>query len=333
MNQRLALLAAAVLLTTACAVSALGDDFSSYTNDEMFAMLESASGSSSVDCGPIIAELLTRQATGSLRSDVKMSCGDYYVQTTIVTPNKAGWALNGSGGQGYALPDSHWIGHALGGAATRLIWVGESGGTILRVRGLGAHVERITFQGCRFTGSTTELPTSRAGIGIEISGLAQPPTGKHSFEDISIIGCDTAIDCPEGTHADQLDWRHLVVQLCSTVYHVDNLQSVCHRIRGLTALQGCDTVFDFEDGGELECSSVSTTSCQLLHVGNPNWNTGHFFVENWSIDNVARDVQVLAVDGNGPCNVHISGWADHLVTFVSNVTGTGTVATIELDQR
>lgn len=293
-------------------------------------------GDPDVDNGAIITEALRRQAIGELRGELVLPIGDYYLRTPIYTPAKAGGALRGSGGIAYMIPDSHYQKHLLGGACTRLIWVGQPDEPMMVVRGLGFRLAAVNFVGQPLS-KPNDSSGPNAGVGIVIQGREQPPSGKHYIEAISIVACDVAIlasDKPDDTHADQLEWNRLIVQACPIVYQCRCTQSVGHVITGLTLLGDVDVVFDFQEGGELSVRGLAMNNGTLLRLGNANANVGSFTIRDVSVDNVATTgFRPLEMTRPADCFVEISGRADRLVKVLPSIVRGRADVVVDIKQK
>ena len=152
----------------------------------------------SFDNGPVLSYCV--------QHSIPVPQGNYYIQTTIEWPLPFGGALIGSGGYTYAIGGKNI-------AATRIIWNGPAGGTMLRYLGNGGRIQQITFMG--------GLPLSPypvvAGCGIEVPAQSSPPVGNLVTDQLAIDQCDVGLHylaTPDGNHADQQKHYGLLFHSC-----------------------------------------------------------------------------------------------------------------------
>ncbi len=137
---------------------------------------------------------------------------------------------------------------------------------ILRIKGYGNVIERLTLQGLWDPNDITKLSTNlnpalRADYGIIIEGWQSGlGTGKlRCPAGLTVMLCKTAIKCVDDPVADNADQNvingRFFAPYCDTGWLLDNIQAVGDRIDYFDQLH-CHTAFHVKKGGGLWCGHL-----------------------------------------------------------------------------
>jgi hypothetical protein len=243
------------------------------------------------DNGPVLSRMIADQAVRKLKTAPLGTLADFFIKTPIDWPGVYGCALEGSGGYAFGFNGHDNLG------ATRIIWNGPAGGTMLNYRGCGGRIGRLMLRGVDW-----HNPTSYAGCGIEVSAHTEPPAGTLTTDQLAIINCDIGIHClasPDNNHADQMKHFGLLFHGVKTCYWVEGEQSCPHNFYDVDIRNGWETAFKFDRGGALSVfgcyvgGDESKKLQTLLYLGQPNYNNGFFHIYSLQADNSIQNLRLL----------------------------------------
>lgn len=247
------------------------------------------------DSGPAI------QQTIDTSSKAVFIPGSTLTKQTIVFPAQIGNHIKGHGCHKIIRPN-----HKLAGVGSSIVWGGQEGGTIVQF--LGNHA---TWDGVAVWGHLPQQET-KAGVGIEFLKPEDSGTGsgRHSFKDLLIQGCDVGIRCgdlPEMPMADVLVFTGLTgIDSCDIGFQVKNRMGMGYKFNRLLPRK-VKTVFDFEWGGSLVVDNTTIVSEEtetLLKIHNANPNGSAYKFGHVKVD--AINENVMLVDMVNPSEAYIS---------------------------
>lgn len=289
----------------------------------------------------------------------------YFINNTIVTPQRWGGKIIGNGIADRRNYLSHFYSGNFGGAATQLVWYGgPTGVPIMRVRGAGLSIEGITLVGrmpyagsdysdFTFLGSGVSSglrATCGLAIWSDFEGGNMP--GKLHIPQISILNCDIGMQFGHkvsGTHGDNslIGYYESHDNRIAVAFH--DRQSNGHNFEYIefTDFEIADTsttgnyVFycDVDSsnqmaGGALTCQNLKVLSkSTVLRLTRPSSNGSFFTINNIKFDNFASGWRLLDMDEAGHCYITMRGWAGESTRYGSNpvniLTGNSSFAPIQ----
>ncbi len=253
------------------------------------------------DNGPVLSRMLREMASRTLKVCPVGTLADYYIRTPIewgpwaALPNGRthpvfGGALVGGGGYTYAINGR--IG------ATRIIWNGPAGGTMLRYSAAGGRIAQLIL-----SGAPPVHPdyAPLAGVGIEIQGNTLPPTGNLVTDQLSITQCDVGFQIRGdrvADHADNMKHHSLLFHKVRVPYWVDNPQSINHWFYGVDIREGWETAFKFDRGGCLHVYGCyvgggGDALKTLLYVGRATDHNGDYEIHGLQVDGGMKNVRFV----------------------------------------
>lgn len=202
-------------------------------------------------------------------SDILIPAGTYRITQTLTLKTHAGrgTTLRGQG----STPWKHWP------KTSTLKWDGAEGGTLIHTAGIGGS----QFMNMNFDGN------NKAGILF----LATTPKGwgnmLNSMYNLNLYNADIGIQMGEtaGEHNDSdFLFEQITFAKLKKGFLVKNDQGVDFQFNFVFAL-GCQTVFDFERGGNVMVNNAQLTNCNLfLQIGGGGRNVGTFLMNNVRVE-------------------------------------------------
>ncbi|MGD9634483.1 MAG: hypothetical protein AB7U97_14480 [Pirellulales bacterium] len=246
------------------------------------------------DNGPILNELLRKMGgnfgdqKGWINTSLYLPAGGCWFKTPIETLGKTGLRLRGNGLANVQNENAYWSPNlaALGGPASRLIYVGDPATPAIRLHGLGDIWDGVVLQNGQQP-NVRQTVVSDGSVGIEMAGDHQPPQGKVEFRSLAVHGFETAIHAvgDVGGHADESEVGFGWFQDCRTVFHSDCPQTVCWHFRKLAVAGLAETVFDFQGGGSMSCEQLSLMAKALVfRIAKPAEHTAEFRLNHLKVD-------------------------------------------------
>jgi hypothetical protein len=242
------------------------------------------------DNGPVLSRMIADEAARKLKTAPIGTLDDYYIKTPINWPGVYGCALEGSGGYAFAIRLKN-IG------ATRIIWNGPAGGTMLNYRGDGGRIGRLML-----CGGPIENFNTVAGSGIVVEARIEPPSGNLTTDQLAIVQCDVGVHClatPENNHADQMKHFGLLLHNVRIPYWVEGEQSCAHDFYNVDIRDGWETAFKFDRGGALHVfgcylgGDLTGKLQTLLYVGRANESNGDFLIMGVQSDQSVKRLRLV----------------------------------------
>ncbi len=252
--------------------------------------------------------------TGPVLKPIHCAAKEFFFAGTIKTSAKIGGALVGFGSRPYAMTEGGYRADQQGGAATRFTRIdGETGGSVILLRGSGFLLQGMEVKGLRWTGGNETVNTVKPRACIEVEGRDAPASGKHTLRDLNLASAQYAIYCApgyyddpstssgqaklvplaegRGVHADETNVANVYCSNVESFFRCENEQAVGWSFRDIyclgSGLAYSTTVFDIVRGGKLAADNVmlNLPICTLLRVHYPSWNTNRFSITNFHWDN------------------------------------------------
>ncbi len=202
--------------------------------------------------------------------EIYLPAGIYRITETLVMSklNAQSVTIRGQGGSPYggALPVRR-------SNTSTLKWDGEAGGTLLRTMGaFGCCWRDLNFDGGKKAGILF-LATTEPGWGNMLNSMSNV----HFFDaEVGIqMARATGEHCCSDYHFEFITFGRL-----KTGFLVKNDQGVDFLFNYIFVL-GCETLFNFERGGNLQVNTAQLTNCKLfLNIGGGGRNVGTYQANN-----------------------------------------------------
>lgn len=216
--------------------------------------------------------------------------GIYCIKTTI----EVGDALKPSGGTFNGSGNGNWVpGMTLEGSGaahavspesiyyvdtpkrvTLLVWAGDPGGVMLKIRSPSFTVKDISLWGQRVANTEAYNALTLEGMTTTLVQIIDQqftyPVGHTMFERVQFGAAAKAIEIPavaSATHCDHVKASHCRTHIIQDVYTVDNQQSLEHELE-FHCLGNGYNVLNFKRGGRVDADIVIIDDWQaLLKVG------------------------------------------------------------------
>ncbi len=253
-------------------------------------------------------------APGPILKPIQFSAKEFFFDDTLIGSRRLGSRIFGSGGRSYGLPAEFYTNSdGYGGAITRFTrTTGETGTSMMRVRGSGMAIENISFRGRVFSSGSGapddpgSLPTGQTNTSIclEIEPYPSPSSSAYMIRDCSFDDFDIGICCRrfyyngDGSTTDREDNADTsyvsgcIFNRCGTVFRSENVNSMCWRFSD-TSLNGLDMlVLDVDRGGMYVMDGLW---CQiyrdltLLKVAEYSQNNAYITINNFRWDHLVLD--------------------------------------------
>lgn len=243
----------------------------------------------SFDNGPVLSKILAAQCAREVKTCPVGTLADYYIRTPIVWPAKVGGVLEGAGGYTYAY-STPTIG------ATRIVWAGEPGGTMIDYHGSGGRIANLILQG----GPLTNDYQTVAGDGVRVHAHTEPPSGNLVTQQLAIVQCTRGLHylaTPDNNHADLGKHLFLLAHRVAYPYVVDGEQSCPHWLFGFDCREGFRQAFTFERGGALHVCGMyagGSRDATLLYVGRSNDHVGRYQIDGLQIDGAVKNLTLVS---------------------------------------
>ncbi len=202
-------------------------------------------------------------------SEILIPAGRYRITQTLTFKQHAakGMIIRGQGGVGW----KHWP------KASTLVWDGPEGGTLLQTVGMGG----CSFSDINFDGS------QKAGVLFLANTVKGWGNMINSMNNVSFyranIGIQMGSVAGEHNNSDYI-FQNILFGSLKNGFLVKNDQGVDFLFNFIFALR-CDTILNFERGGNLQVNNAQMTNCKLfLDVGGGGRNAGTFLCNNIRIE-------------------------------------------------
>ena len=245
---------------------------------------------------------------------VYVKAGWWKISKTVTLPFRSGVELRGEGMsamQALRLENESVQNHPLRGKRTRLVWVGDLKGPILKVTGADV---RLTG-GLSLHGKPwgSDRPKCEVGMLITKDGKKGLATGHMQCEPLLVSHCKVGIQCgakPEGHNCEALQFDWLVFRDCDTGYLGCNSQGMT-TIVGMTYSYDTPRTFVYRGGGMLQVENSFNFGSTMLTIerNDPlkyttSTGNGYFVFRNTKVDRQASG-KFVAVDMKAATNVMI----------------------------
>lgn len=243
---------------------------------------------------------------GDEESEIYVPPGTYRITQTLVLDRKSSITLRGharaNGPTGPLAP-----------AATTLLWDGAAGGTLMHTIGVRACLFKDMVLDGNNKAGTLLFYTSINGWGNVLNRISnilfyRATTGLQFGDETSINLCNSDI---------AMDFLFFA-QLTNGML-VKNSQGVDYLINYLFA-SNCDTVLNFEKGGNLLVNNAQNTDCELfLNIASAGITCGTFVANMVRVETTdggsLKRVQLLkakhdGLEGSTPANITFTGFTD-----------------------
>jgi hypothetical protein len=244
---------------------------------------------------------------------------------TMAVPNRASYQVVGAA-TGRTAAESQYT-RGWGGNATRWLWKGASGGTMISVPGWGFQLEGVRLEG---NPDNHISGVTRPGIGIHYvapAANAAPTSSSMRLGWLSFDGMECGVFCgfdksaaasPDGggnytghtyTHADsvfaqRLDFRAIQ----QAAYWTANQQAVQHNIQHVEAVGFASAsvpIFKIQRGGGIRVGYLQAlNNCTFFEIDRLG-NTPTVTVDAWGADAQANNICLVRFN-TGPVNNRIS---------------------------
>jgi hypothetical protein len=255
------------------------EDFGAIGND----------GKDDSDAFDQLADVMRRDAA------VLIPAKRYHISRTWRLPYVQGGRIMGLGGLAH---HDIKLGSRLRGPGAELAWIGEAGGTMVRVSGVNLVWDAVALYGrsAADVGLLMLKPTTTRGLG----------TGKHTFRGLSVHGCRVGIRLGQGgENVDSCVFEYTYTEKCAVGVLLDADMAMGHYFTYLH-IRDCPIAVWVRRGGDLVVrGGLNTSTGTFLKIGdegrhiNPGRNNGMILVEGVKTDAQNKDMQWLeAVKGD-----------------------------------
>ena len=247
---------------------------------------------------------------GPVIRPIRFSGKTFYFKPPILTSDKIGGCIVGTGGQSYIMSDDNYDNqNNHGGMRTRIVGVNSTGETypVIRLKGSGFEIRGMDILGQRLPSISGGVPQGtgdKAIACIQVEGGNSPRyRGKHVFRDLGLYmatyGIQTIPGYYTGTtftgdenHADLSYVENLSAQGVASVFRSENQLSLGWNFNqvevGSAAYDGSPvTIFDIQRGGQLFANSIliDSPNCVLINTHDFSPYTNNFNITNILWDN------------------------------------------------
>jgi len=224
---------------------------------------------------------------GSVLKPIEFSGKTFYFKGTIITSDRIGTVLRGTGASGYIMGSDQFTGAGtFGGVKTRFVRTDGQNGPVIRLHGTACTLENIDFYGRPYSANDGSGTKAVACIQVEGGGVADSHyRGVHT-----IIGCGVheatyGIQVLDGyydasnvyhtdeNHADLGFVSYLQSFNCGSVFRSENKQALGWQFEHIGANGGPGSgspteviVFDMVKGGMLSCHGLSCNHPKIVLI-------------------------------------------------------------------
>jgi hypothetical protein len=253
---------------------------------------------------------------GPILYPIQCAAKQFFFAGTIQTSKRIGGVLYGAGGRSYIMPESDYSpGGVAGGSVTRFSRIdGENGGPVIRLRGTGFILDRISILGRRWPGGKDlSFLGTKSESCIEVEGRANPASGCHTIRNCLLGQAKYGIRTLAGyyddkgaftkdeNHADQSVVESVTFSGVESCFRSENQQAVGWSFRDIHADQDADkgdiVIFDIVRGGDIDADNVllNHNKVTLFKVHDYSPNNCRLVCQSFRFDGAYAPVAYLSL--------------------------------------